>query len=240
MNPKSADYVHKAKAKMLQKLPAPQLKQAVGYRSNASDNEDASTRVSSKSQAQRNHYYQKQNVNLEYLNAAHDSQTPVYVSNKLDHVSRRHESYNYDNMNVNVANNHHQLPQIKPNARMNSVDIDRMEREQRLNCYIVPQQVQSARGNSRYQHRNESLGVSRALGINNNRYEGVSSAIRLARAASKDSIPAFQPRGPCPTYLSKVQSNGHIPLADRPALMNYQSEPRALQAIYGSRRLQVA
>lgn len=87
-----------------------------------------------------------------------------------------------------------------------SVDLDRMDRESKLNGYnVAPQQVaQSARGQSRYQNnRNESLGVSRALGINSNRYEGVSSAIRLARAASKDSIPVYQPRGPCPIYLTK-------------------------------------
>lgn len=84
-----------------------------------------------------------------------------------------------------------------------------MEREQKLKAYLVPAQIaQSARGNSRYQnHRNESLGVSRALGLNHNRYEGVQSAIRMARAASKDSSPALEARGPCPNYLNKVQSN---------------------------------
>ena len=109
----------------------------MGYKSNASDNEDASTRVSSKSQAARNQYYHNKNINLDYLNnAVHDMQTPKYVKN-LEHVNRRPEQYNYDNVNVNAGLA--QLPQIKPNARMNSVDIDRMEREQRLNCYIMPQ-----------------------------------------------------------------------------------------------------
>lgn len=123
-----------------------------------------------------------------------------------------------------------------------------MEREQKLAAYLVPNQpiAQSARGNSRYQnHRNESLGVSRALGINQNRYEGVSSALRLARAASKDSIPTCQPRGPCPaTYLSKVHSNGAlVSEVARPAalLHKYQSEARGLPAIYSERRhMQVA
>ena len=54
-NPKSADvYAHKAKANLLAKLPYHKPTP-----SNGSDNEDASTRVSSKSQAQRNYVYQK-------------------------------------------------------------------------------------------------------------------------------------------------------------------------------------
>lgn len=71
-NPKSADvYAHKAKAKIPPfKLPS------YGLHSNISDNEDASTRVSSKSQAQRNYVYQKQNINLDYLNQVQDVQTP--------------------------------------------------------------------------------------------------------------------------------------------------------------------
>lgn len=74
VNPKSADlYLHNKKAKMV-----PHYKQAVGLHSNASDNEDASTRVSSKSQAQRNHVYQKQNVNLEYYQPR-DAQTPSQI-----------------------------------------------------------------------------------------------------------------------------------------------------------------
>ena len=46
-------------------------------------------------------------------------------------------------------------------------------------------EIKSARGASRYgAHRNESLGVSRALGVSERRYDGVGQAIKLARAAS--------------------------------------------------------
>jgi len=59
-NPRSADiYLHKPKAKLLNKLPL--YNKIVGQQplSNMSDNEDASTRVSSKSQAKRNQMYSK-------------------------------------------------------------------------------------------------------------------------------------------------------------------------------------
>lgn len=114
-------------------------------------------------------------------------------------------------------------------------------------CYLAPPVVQTPRAQSRYSNnRNESHGVSRALGINSNRYEGVSNAIRLARAASKDCIPIYhQPRGPCPMkymgQLQKVQSNAvlHSEVEKPVALLNrYQSEARNLPEIYRSRRLQ--
>ena len=158
--------------------------------------------------------------------SGHDSQTPSHISAKYQDLHERV---------VAAAAGIPRLPSIKPNARLQSVDA--LDRD-RLYAYNMPSQIQSARGGSRYQnHRNESLGVSRALGINNNRYEGVGSAIRLARAASKEALPSYQPRGPCPTYLSKVQSNGHLVSDQRPVALNrYQSEQRGLQAIYSSRR----
>lgn len=130
-NPKSADvYVHK-KAKI------PPLKQpSYGLHSNISDNEDASTRVSSKSQAQRNYVYQKQNVNLDYLNpVVQEIQTPRpnIGSSRLDHA--RKIECNYD-VQQYVAGG--QLPHIKPNARLMSVDLDRMDRESKLNGYNGP------------------------------------------------------------------------------------------------------
>lgn len=238
VNPRSAD-VYSKKAKM-----APHYKQALGLHSNGSDNDDTSTRVSSKSQAQRNHVYQKQNVNLDYY-MPRDSQTPSQILNSK--LENKLNKPNYINDKVNQQNGGHEsLPEIKPHGRLQSVDLDRMDREKKLNAYLVPAQIaQSARGNSRYQnHRNESLGVSRALGLNHNRYEGVQSAIRMARAASKDSIPTLPARGPCPNYLSKVQSNRqlHGEIEKPTALLNrYQSEARGLQAVYASRRhLQVA
>lgn len=66
------------------------------------------------------------------------------------------------------------LPQLKANSRMNSMDVDRVERERRIANYLKPEpEIKSARGASRYQHRNESLGVSRALGVNERKYDGV-------------------------------------------------------------------
>ena len=39
--------------------------------------------------------------------------------------------------------------------------------------------------------------MSRALGMGVNRYEGVSEALRMARALSKESLHVME-RGPCP------------------------------------------
>ena len=140
-----------------------------------SDSDDVSTRVSSKSQAKRNQMYQKQNVQLnDYLHMPHDSETPRHISNKLDNVSRRYEVVRAEVAKASPSN--HLLPHLKPNSRLSSLDIDRAERERRIASYLQPQQpdVSSARGASRYgARRNESLGVSRALGVNERRYEGV-------------------------------------------------------------------
>lgn len=70
-NPRSADlYVYKSKAKMLNRVPTYQP--AAGL--NLSDNDDVSTRVSSKSQVQRNYLHQKKNsANLDYCMPTHDS-----------------------------------------------------------------------------------------------------------------------------------------------------------------------
>jgi len=60
--------------------------------------------------------------------------------------------------------------------------------------------------------------VSGALGnFHSQRYEGVGSAIRMARAMSKENIPTLalmkqhEPRGPYPgQYMNKVQSIPNI------------------------------
>jgi hypothetical protein len=89
-NPKSADvYAHKAKAKIPQfKLPS------YGLHSNISDNEDASTRVSSKSQAKRNYAYQNKTINLDYLNPVQDVQTPrPQIGSRLDQARKIESRY---------------------------------------------------------------------------------------------------------------------------------------------------
>lgn len=128
----------------------------------------------------------------------HDSQTPAHLSNKLDLLNRRPESHIY---NPITYSNPAQLPHIPHNlnqhsSRLSSVQLERIEAtEQKLASlhYLSPpsHESYSARGNSRYHshNRNESLGVSRALGIGPSRYEGVGNAIRLARAASLEGIP---------------------------------------------------
>jgi hypothetical protein len=40
--------------------------------------------------------------------------------------------------------------------------------------------------------------MSRALGMCNNRYEGVGEALRMARALSKEALQPVMERGPCP------------------------------------------
>jgi len=86
------------------------------------------------------------------------------------------------------------------------------------------------------------MGVSRALGQGNNRYDGVESAIKMARAISNENIvynpqPSYERvsssieiRGPCPQSMARVPS---IPLiisdADR-KIQNYQGDlKRGLQ-----------
>ena len=107
------------------------------------------------------------------------------MSNKLDYVSRRYEVVKAEMLKPSPSG--HLLPQLKPNSRLNSMDVERIEREQRIASYLSPSEpeIKSARGASRYgAHRNESLGVSRALGVSERRYDGVGQAIKLARAAS--------------------------------------------------------
>lgn len=145
-NPKSADlYMHKAKAKMLAQVPT--YKPIVGMgglgHSDISDRDDVSTRVSSKSQAQRNYKYQKANVADYYAVPSHESvQTPSHLNVKLlEPVSRRHEPSKYE---VSTAGSQRQeaLPHLKPYGRLNSVDLDRMEKEQKLAAYLAPNQPQ--------------------------------------------------------------------------------------------------
>jgi hypothetical protein len=65
----------------------------------------------------------------------------------------------------------------------------------------------------------ESAGMSRAMGVieplNNNRYNGIGNAIRMARHESKEryvspSMKAndalIMERGPCPRYLQRIPS----------------------------------
>jgi len=59
----------------------------------------------------------------------------------------------------------------------------------------------------------ESAGISRALGINAHRYDGVGNAIRMARELSKENLPNASnqlkmERGPCPRH---IQRNPSIP-----------------------------
>lgn len=86
VNPKSADiYLKNNKAKM-----APHYRQALGLHSNGSDNDDTSTRVSSKSQAQRGHGYQRQNANLDYYMGGRDAKTPSQnLQSKLENNLRK-------------------------------------------------------------------------------------------------------------------------------------------------------
>jgi len=72
----------------------------------------------------------------------------------------------------------------------------------------------------------------------------VSSAIRLARAMSKDNIPTLnqlkpqEPRGPCPGYLNRVQSNQKFVNDIDTNALQYSEQMRGLQAIYNARRQQ--
>jgi hypothetical protein len=141
----------------------------------------------------------------------HNSETPKHLSNKLDYVSRRYEAVKVELVKPSPSG--HLLPQIKANSRMNSMDVERVERERRIASYLKPEpEIHSAR----YAHRNESLGVSRALGVSERKYEGVGQAIRLARAVSQERIPVpvqYQPRGPCPLALrNKVEPALHMPI----------------------------
>ena len=78
-----------------------------------------------------------------------------------------------------------------------------------LDNYQVPLSQRSRIG---YAQQMESAGISRALGYNN-RYEGVGSAIRMARALSKESL---QERGPKPKFLQKNPSiPSYLQEADR-------------------------
>jgi hypothetical protein len=189
----------------------------MGQQSNSSDQDDVSTRVSSKSQAQRSQKaQQKPTVNSnDYLSLPHNSETPRHISNKLDYVSRRYEVVKAEVLKPSPSG--HLLPQLKPNSRLNSMDVERVERERRIASYLKPEpEIHSALGASRYARRNESLGVSRALGVSERKYEGVGQAIKLARAASQERIPVpvqYQPRGPCPVALmNKAEPVVHMPL----------------------------
>ena len=126
----------------------------------------------------------------DYNSMPHNSETPKHISNKLDYVSRRYEAVKVEGLKPSPSS--HLLPNLKPNSRQSSMDIERVERERRIAGYLQQEPViHSARGASRYgAQRNESLGGSRALGVSERRYEGVSNAIRLARAASQERIPA--------------------------------------------------
>lgn len=118
--------------------------------SNASDNEDTSTRVSSKSQAHRNMSYQKRVVknyssgshnNVDCLNiATHNSETPRHISSKIDNISKRYEVVRVElakpKADVHSDLSQNGLPSLKANSRMNSVDVDRVERERRIAGYL--------------------------------------------------------------------------------------------------------
>lgn len=135
------------------------------------------------------------------------------------------------------------------------MDVDRVERERRIANYLKPEpEIKSARGaSSRYQqHRNESLGVSRALGVCERKYEGVGQAIKFARAISQERIPVpiqYQPRGPCPVALiNRAEPSLHMPLQpslnvvqshQMPLLSKYQSEGHILPVINSARRYQI-
>jgi len=88
--------------------------------------------------------------------------------------------------------------------------IDRRATENSNYEHYEPQSYRSRLG---YRKQMESAGMSRALGINAHRYDGVGSAIRMARELSKENLPSASnqlkmERGPCPRH---IQRNPSIP-----------------------------
>jgi hypothetical protein len=96
----------------------------------------------------------------------------------------------------------HDLQNYLPNIERRATENSHYEYE--------PQSYRSRLG---YRKQMESAGISRALGINAHRYDGVGSAIRMARELSKENLPCASnqlkmERGPCPRH---IQRNPTIP-----------------------------
>lgn len=171
VGPRSADvYAAKKKAFYSQQQSQP-----------PSDQEDASTSVSSRSQLRRNQV-NSLNAPIQY-NHHHGqpaSQTPQASLGKASDLK------NY-------------LPHI----------VDRRATDN--SNYAHDYEPQSYRSRLGYRKQMESAGLSRALGINAHRYDGVGNAIRMARELSKENIAAASnqlkmERGPCPRHIHRGPS----------------------------------